>query len=589
MPIYRPSARVTLQLRIDEFEAYPFQLEQDAPAAAAQASGTAAGASGTEAELERVQADLRTLRSRRLVLPPAEYEAEVSRLEAKRRVLQHRKASSPTSRPDALSAGAPDAGRVVIGSIIPRSVELERRGINSADKCKVTLDYADAPIDPRVLRSAGIDVVIGTVSPTDYEAGMRGETRADGSLLSLVPAAEPGQALASATRFVGWVDDWNLDLDGEDGDSLVLHCRDMTAIVIDLPLPPDEGVDLTLPLDQGIRELLDRSPTTRGIRVLMGKPGEENPPEAPTPSAAAPTTQKARRGARSKRKRGGDSKMSAWDHIQDVCGSVGFVPTFFGFDLHIIEPRTFFTTGGSAKRMIYGRNLESLHFAKKLGGVKVPTVEVRAYDPDIGRALWARYPVKAGTPASGVFGQTDPPRATRAAEVTPSGVADDRLYNISVRGITDLQTLERVARSTFEQLARQEIEGSFVTYDLESFDATEPADLLQLKAGDPVELLTEGPPVEPPVTVTSAQTIAALGQSQRQANLEALGWRSDLAAAIARATERLGDLALFRVAGVNLDWGQDDGLTLEVTFINFIVVRLGEDAGASLTPRGDAA
>lgn len=580
MAIFRPSARVTLQIRLEEWEdtgPLTATLEQEPPSAPAQ-QDTALGLSlGVDGELAAVQAQIKALNSQRLTLPASEYQALLARAKAKRTALQIEKAtgSKPQQPPNAIDGTDPD-GRVVLGQIIPRTVEISRNGLNTADTCRIVLDYADAPIDPRIVRSAGVDVVLGTVSAQDYQRGIRGETRADGSLLSLVEGAARGEPLGTATRFVGWVDEWSLDQSGDDGDTITLLCRDFTALFIDDPLPPGESVDMGLPLDQAIQELLDRSPTTRGVGVFMGRPGQDDPPAAPIIANAVPASRKARRGSAVKRARAGSQEMSVWEHIQDVCGLVGFVPLVVGYDLHIVEPRTFFR-GSSATppRMIYGRNVDSLTFARKLGGVKTPTVEVRCYDPEIGRTRWARFPGnRAGEATSGIFGQTDPPQAVRAAEVTPSGAADDRLLNVTVRGINDSASLEAIATNTWEQVSRQEIEGSLTTAEIDSFDNEGSADLLKLDAGDALEVLTLGPPAEPPVTTTTAQEIAAAGPEQRQAALEALGWRADIAQAIAEATERIGDAALFRVANVILDWDHDQGLTVQVGFINFIVVRL---------------
>ena len=85
--------------------------------------------------------------------------------------------------------------------------------------------------------------------------------------------------------------------------------------------------------------------------------------------------------------------MTVWDHIVDTVVASGFIPIVRGMRMYIIEPRTFYQSTAKAKKIVYGRNLIDLQFARKLGGIsKVPTIEVRCPDPDIGRTRWARAP-----------------------------------------------------------------------------------------------------------------------------------------------------------------------------------------------------
>ena len=94
--------------------------------------------------------------------------------------------------------------------------------------------------------------------------------------------------------------------------------------------------------------------------------------------------------------------MTVWDHIVDTVVAVGYLPIIRGLEMYLIEPRTFYQSTSNAKKLVYGRNLKDLKYARKLGGIsKVPTIEVRSPDPEIGRTRWARAPVKHGQQASG--------------------------------------------------------------------------------------------------------------------------------------------------------------------------------------------
>lgn len=482
----------------------------------------------------------------------------------------------PADAPPDWFDGPPADDRVVLGNILPRSVEIERNGLRTADTCTVVINHTDAPFDPRLIRAAAIEVTLGVADPADYERGMRGQTRDDGLPYSVAVPRGP-----RSTRFVGVVDSWSISMDESEGDAVTLECRDLSAILFDTPLATGSAIDLTLPIDHGIQALLDSYPTSRGVVVRYVGGGDGQAGEAPIPARAAPTQTAARRGRVSRQHRSGDTRMTLWDHITDTCTRVGVVPIFVDYELRIVDPRTFYDTGARARRMVYGRNLAHLEFSRKLGGTKVPTIEVRSYDPAIGRTRWARYPVQGADPRAGILGQTDPAtRPQRANETTLSGHApDERIQTYLVRGVTDGEALYRVARSLFEQIGRQEIEGNFATNDTRSFEADGPIDgidLLQLDVGEPIELLVAGGSRVP--VATGALTVAelqALSRQSRAAYLESIGWSEQVAQRFAALQDATGFQTVFRTQTVKLSWDLDEGLKVTGDFINYITVREG--------------
>lgn len=270
--------------------------------------------------------------------------------------------------------------------------------------------------------------------------------------------------------------------------------------------------------------------------------------------------------------------MNVWDHITEVCVPLGFVPLFEDAELRILDPRTFFLGRDEARRMVFGRNLKSLSFTRKLGGTKVPTIEVRCYDPAIGRTRWARYPVPGNAPRSGVFGTTDPPRPARANEVPPSGSnPDDRIMTQVVQGITDPATLARAAESIWHQVGRQEIEGNFSTDEVASFEMpVEEVDLLRLRSGDPIELLVasaETRQLARGTTLASATEIRGLQRAARSQYLQNVGWSQEVADRFSALQDATSFQTIFRTQDVRLTWSQDSGLEVAVDFINFLEVR----------------
>jgi hypothetical protein len=588
--VYRPSARIKLVIRTEEYEdttdlesRLPSPFE-DVPNPAdttgsTPQSATSARSTDPQDRLDRNTERRTELEGRRDGLSPEDYQAQRQRLDEERSEILRDNASSQTEEdasatpPESVSGAARD-DLTVVGAIEPQSVQIERNGLTSADTARVTIDYIDAPLDPRIIRSVAIEILIGVVPALEYEDGIeRGQRRADGSLTSLVGAADDG-TLTGVARFVGFVDEWAVTYSAS-GDTVELTCRDMTAPLRDMKLNTGESINLNIPIRQGIERLLNSvSPTTRGVDVVFAGAGEG---DGPTPSRSTSRRRRPRRGRSNRRARRSNQEMTIWDHITDVLGTLGFIPVMSEYSLIISDPRTLYTTVG-ATRMVYGRNLEKLDFTRRFTGVKVPTIEARSYDPERGRTLWGRHPVRRGERASGVMGINNPPRPLRANEVPPSGANPAEVVRvITVSGVTDPEVLQRVASTAFEQIGRQEIEGSFTTMDAWSYEREpDESDLLNLVAGDAVNLLiarADSGNDEEVGSSTSLARLEAMETERRASYLESIGWNRTVAQRFAALQSATGFETTFRVQTASISWDNEQGLKIDVGFINFITVR----------------
>jgi hypothetical protein len=240
--------------------------------------------------------------------------------------------------------------------------------------------------------------------------------------------------------------------------------------------------------------------------------------------------------------------------------------------------------------MVWGRNLTSLEFTRKLGGTKVPTIEVRCYDPSIGRTRWGRYPVRRGELTSGVFGVTNPPLPLRANETGVSGARpSDKIETYTIRPTQSGTSLGDVAQGLYEQIGRQEIEGNFETSDVSSWDlvndvplAIAQADLLRLESGDSVELLVKPQDTQlPNATPATINNLAGLSVQARANYLTGLGWKPEVARKMAVWQEGYAFQTTFRVHNSRISFDNDEGMKLKVDFINYITIREDQEGLAT--------
>ena len=619
MPIYRPSARVKLVIRLEE-GANTAELDSRLPAEADAPVGDVKTFSGREfdqavtpqdarAQLERIQQTLDSLQAQRDTLPADELAYVTEDLRRQRERLQDVAAPTGGQLPDSLG-GAPPDNLVVLGTILPVQFSVERNGIRMADTCSFTIDWRDAPFDPRLIRSVGVELIYGVVGQEDYAAGLQGETRADGTLISIVRRTDLSQPPPEGSdRFLGFADTWQVAFDSGVADTISVECRDMTSLLLDTKLPASLGVQLDVPIDQGVRDLLDAFPATRGMKVVFG--GADERGRAPTPGESIPTSRRPRRGRRGRRGRGrgaqrtrqGDAEINLWDHVTELCTMIGLVPLVVDDTLRLIRPRTFFAGRDTTRSMIYGRNIMQLNLARKLAAVKVPTVEVRAYDPEIGRTRWARFPVPPGSNRTGVFGVSAPPRPARANEVPPSGAGpDDRVLTFTLDGITNPATLSEAAESIWHQSGRQEMEGNFSTKDVWSWEqvtgpdgaatlqprSVDGADLLRVRSGDPIEIVIanfEAGGQEPGENPINASELQAMAGTARQRYLQDIGWSEEAATRFATLHDELALQTVFRAQNIRIDFDNDQGMKVQADFINFLEIReLASETSAQTNP-----
>src|SRR5690606_28871176 len=173
------------------------------------------------------------------------------------------------------------------------------------------------------------------------------------------------------------------------------------------------------PTPQGLAKLRNGERADQpGDRVPMPTLGQVRPPQW---FDSKKTVKKGKKG------QGKTHKHSYWDAITDLCVSAGYIvymrtPTntitlpggrvvLPATEIVISTPRTYYKDDAfmdpNRRVFIHGVNVNELKISRKLRGVKVPSIEVRAYDPVIGETRRARFPPNRKVNRTSLSGKGD--------------------------------------------------------------------------------------------------------------------------------------------------------------------------------------
>lgn len=446
-------------------------------------------------------------------------------------------------------------GFTTLGALIPRSASVSLNGYRKADTAEITLDFADAPLDPRVLVSAHIDIFLGVIPAEDYPQ----KRLIDGTFDNLV--------------FRGLVDEWKAHFD-DTGEEISLECRDYTAIFHDVEIPAEitKVISLEQPVHFVIRDIMSTLPQAAGM-CLETRPPEEflTMKNVSGSMPKANLLEDDKTGHKPKRAK----RMSYWDYMLTLAMSQGFI-IFFELDHVVIQrARTLYAEDAPLRkefsrmvdgetfgfrRMLWGHNLEELEFSRKMSGLKVPTITVTAYDTHRGQPITVRWPIL--------------PRVTLEP---PSGkIKDEEFRSYVVDAVADEGILLEIAKGIYEQVARQELEGNLKTKSLASFGGSNAdPDLLKLRTGDPIEigiLPTDRTGIEDQGK-SILMDMAAASPAEISQRLVQLGFDRQIATKLVLNFKSGQFPTVFRTQEVRFDWDVDSGISLDVKFLNYIEVK----------------
>jgi hypothetical protein len=270
---------------------------------------------------------------------------------------------------------------------------------------------------------------------------------------------------------------------------------------------------------------------------------------------------------------GSGDDLVVWDYLTDICGSIGHVIRIDGNEIIIQRPSTILHGKASSRAddpykgrnmasgtfssraFIWGRNIDEFEVSRDLANNETKNVEVRCWSPRRKQLLVARFPDKPN----------------RIPSSSPGDARADNKWTVKyVRGIEDKATLQKIAEDYFHGRNRNEMEVTLKTKNLASFGGdNEDPDLLDLKAGDAVEIHTDS--ANPG---TDAQVEGNLrAQAPTEKMLLDLGFKQEFATAVARAYANAGFQKLYRVREMSTTGDVDEGVSFEIRGANFVQVR----------------
>lgn len=458
--------------------------------------------------------------------------------------------------------------------VLPMSCTVHKNSYSQADSFDLTFDASDMPIDPDLIRAMAVELFLFQLPSLDENRIPNRQTNAlavpDGQVTQPGTILTPRQAaqatvLAAKTaidlearreeairRFTyshppivaGLVDEPSLEM-GSSGRTFSLQGQDYTAFLIEKQWPPRKGRTRPIPtgrrLDRTLREILTMAdPTGRLQLVLRGIDGDE------LRTLGKHEVRGNRRGINVAQ------DTSYWDVMSALARRHSLILFVDGTEVVLSRPQNI--SGSQAtkiRKMVWGRNLDTLNLRRKLGKEQVPRIIVQGYDEKGRKAIEVSYPAKGDPVPSGI------------------GVKRDEYELVPAYGITDKSVLREMAVAYFHRKGRSERSITFSTKDLRDMHED---DLLNLASGDPIEIdFFLGDPDD----MAARQMISSrdVPPAQKVRYLVGLGYGEAIAETIALQYDKLEMLRRpLRVKEVSYSYDTSSGISIECQATDFIVL-----------------
>lgn len=422
-------------------------------------------------------------------------------------------------------------------TVLAKNITVTINDYTSADTFSAEFEYSNFPFDPRCIRALGI-----TVHMEDKRSNFVGNVRSPDFNASNLITARPENTL-----FQGFADEESIEFDQENR-LVKIEGRDFTSLLIDAP-HNGNAVNIGQSIDAVVAGLLAELPSAREIQVV-NKTGGELP---------ALSKFYADRDELSDR-RSSKNKESYWDVITDICQQAGLINYIELDKLIIAKPRNLFA-GDQTYQFIYGKNVTSLSFKRKLGRQKGINILMRSLNIGRKEVLEAKIPEEATQEWSTATGVALLPQTIEKVDKDGKVTTETAPYmTFNVPNVSDKNQLIEIGQGVYEEIGRQQLEGKMSTRELAINVSGVEFDLLKMRIGTPIKIEIDQGDLKGIRRITD--------EAARYGFLVSRGYAPSVARAFARTMGKFS--TLFYLKSVEFRMSNEDSLTVDIEFINFI-------------------
>jgi hypothetical protein len=442
--------------------------------------------------------------------------------------------------------------------ILARRVTVTINDYREADTFDAEIDYKSFPFDPRSIRACGVTIFMQDTK----------------KLSDVIQPVEENAV------FVGFADEESISFDDENR-TVRLEGRDFTSILIDRKYPKGT-IDLQKRVDQVIQEILDELPENKNASE-KNKIKLDNRVQETLPVLAKFWGDKGELSGKKNVKK----DETYWDTIQDIVARAGLIAYIELDKLVLSKPRVLYD---SQKRVsfVYGQNLKNLEFKRKIGRRKNFNIIVRSLNVNsaLDPVLDARIPLEATSDWSKETGI--PNKEVKLPEIRPDGTpvpeADAKAaqyIGFVVPNVKSKDQLIKIGQELYEEIGRQQIEGSFETYEMSAIESDETdtmksvVSLLKLRCGSPLIIRVDQGDMRGfnDLYKKNSKGEELYTNQERIKFLVTRGFNNQIASALVEAKNRLDKYKQpFYTKSVQFTMDGSSGFKCKVEFLNFIEV-----------------
>lgn len=431
--------------------------------------------------------------------------------------------------------------------ILCKSVRVNINDYTQADTFEIEVDYKNFPFDPRCIRAVAV-----TIAMEDAKTVFN----PDNSLRYIQPRIDGNNP---NVVFIGFADEERITFD-DTKRTVRLEGRDYTALLIDKKYAKG-AIGLEKKVDEVLSDILADSTDTAEIKL-------DNQVQGDLPVLSSFWGEKdLLSGKRNSRK-----DETYWDVIQDIVRRAGLIAYIQLDKLVIAKPRNIYDKS-RAKKFVYGKNLLNLEFYRKIGRRRGFNLIVRSLNLNTKEVLEAKIPLEATQEWSDATGISN--TEVKLKKVKADGTAglkeDEEVapyMSFLVADVSSKEQLVTIGEQLYEEIGRQEIEGSLETMEMATADGlNKEFNILQCRNGTPIQVFLEQGDMKALSDSNKSKEEVARYLTNR-------GWPAKVASIFAQKYNEFANIFYTKAVEFTLD--NQQGFRCKLEFVNFIETKAGQ-------------